>query len=152
MRSEQSVESRLPTSQFQNLRESFKQQQQEYRQSTKAISLPVLPPILFKAFRVPEAAPLTILPADEETLDNPSEALDEIADGVSCALVAASEVVEACLRLFRQKRSRDWRRTARGGRLAGILTEYPRRSAQRDGRVIRNFLGLRMSVKRLKVA
>ena len=93
-----------------------------------------------------------ILPADEETLDKPSEALDEVADAVSFAFVAASEVVEACLMLFLQMRSRDWRRTAREGMVAGILTEGPRRTAQRDGRFIRNFLGLRMNDKRPNAA
>ena len=86
---------------------------------------------MFKAFRVPEAAPLTILPADEVTLDKPSEAFDEVADAVSFAFVAASEVVEACLRLFLRMRNRDWRRTAREDMVAVISTEAPGGAVER---------------------
>jgi hypothetical protein len=94
-----------------------------HSQSTKEINLPVLPPTLPNAFLAPEAAPLTIFPAEEVTLDRPSEALDAVPDAVSFAFAAASEVVEAVLKvlLFRRRRNRDWRRRVREGKDAGMV-------------------------------
>lgn len=94
------------------------------------MSLPVLPPTLFNTFRAPEAAPPTMFPADEVTLDNPSEALEVVCDAVSFALAAASEVVEAGLRLFLRRRNRDCRRTAREVNAAGIFVEAPNGAAE----------------------
>ena len=89
------------------------------------MSLPVLPPTLLNAFRAPEAAPLTIFPADDVTLDRPSEASETVPDAVSFALVAASELVEACLRLFLRRKSRECRRTAREDNAEGIFGDAP---------------------------
>jgi hypothetical protein len=62
-----------------------------------------------------------MLPADDVTLDKPSEALDVVCEAVSFAFVATSEVVEACLRLFLRRRNRDCRRSAREVHVAGIV-------------------------------
>lgn len=104
---------------------SFSGCHQQHLQSTNAISRPVLPPNLFNTFRAPEAAPLTIPPAEDVTLDKPSEALDTVPEAVSFAFEAASEVVEACLRLFLRMRKRDCRRTAREVKTAGMADERP---------------------------
>jgi hypothetical protein len=87
---------------------------------------------LFNAFRAPEAAPLTIPPADDVTLDKPEEALEVVSEAASFAFAAASEVVEACLRLFLRRRNRDCRRIAREVRGEGIVAETPNRAAK-DG-------------------
>lgn len=60
-------------------------------------------------------------PADDATLDKPSEALDVVWEAVSFALVATSEVVEACLRLFLRRRNRDGRRSAREVQVTGMV-------------------------------
>lgn len=81
--------------------------------STKAISLPVLPPTLPNAFRAPDNAPLIAGPADEVTLDNPCEALEVADEAVSFAFEAVSDAVEACLRFVLRPKNRDCRKTAR---------------------------------------
>jgi len=54
----------------------------------KAISLPVLPPIFPRAFPSPLAALPIAGPAEEVTLDKPSEAFDWKPDAVSDAFAA----------------------------------------------------------------
>lgn len=76
-------------------------------------------------------------PADEATLDKPSEALEVVWEAVSFAFVAASEVVEACLRLFLRRRNRDCRMTAREVHVAGIVAEAPIEAAQDAGESVR---------------
>lgn len=62
-------------------------------------------------------------PAEDVTLDKPSEALDTVPDAVSFAFAAASDVVEACLRLFLRRRSRDCRRSVREVKVGDIFAE-----------------------------
>jgi hypothetical protein len=59
-------------------------------------------------------------PAEEVTLERPSEALEAAEEAVSLALEAASEVEEACLTAVLRTRNCDCRRTARDA-VAGIL-------------------------------
>lgn len=62
-----------------------------------------------------------MLPAEDVTFDKPSEALEAVPDAVSFA--AASDVVEACLRLFLRRRSRDCRRSVREVKVGDIFAE-----------------------------
>lgn len=73
----------------------------------KAMSLPVRPPTLLKTTFTLCAAPLKAGPAEEVTLERPSEAFDVIFDAASFDLAAvfeaacaASEVVEVCRKVF----------------------------------------------------
>lgn len=77
--------------------------------------MPAGPPILRRAPAAFEMAG----PAEAETLDRPSEALEAAEEAVSLALEAASEVDEACLTAVLRVRNCDCRRTARV--TAGIL-------------------------------
>lgn len=77
--------------------------------------MPAGPPILRRAPAAFEMAG----PAEAETLDRPSEALEAVEEAVSPALEAASEVDEACLTTVLRVRNCDCRRTARVA--AGIL-------------------------------
>lgn len=72
--------------------------------STKATSLAVRPPTLLNELATPLAAPAMAGPAEDETLDRPSWALEAYSEAVavaldrpSWALVAYSEVVEEAL-------------------------------------------------------
>jgi hypothetical protein len=71
-------------------------------------------------------------PADDVTLDKPSEALDVVCEAVSFTFVAASEVVEACRTLFLRRRNRDCRRSAREVHVAGIVAVTVADEAVRD--------------------
>ena len=88
----------------------------ESLQSTKATTFPVLPPTFFKLF----AALERIGPAAAVTRERPSEALEAAVEADSLALAAVS--VEECLIAVLRIRNCDWRRTARDGAVAGILT------------------------------
>ena len=73
----------------------------------KAMSLPVRPPTLLRTSFTLCAAPLKAGPAEEVTLERPSEALEVIFEAASFDLAvvfeaacAASEVVEACRKVF----------------------------------------------------
>ena len=57
----------------------------------KAISLPVLPPTLLKAFPTPFAAPDIAGPAEDVTRDRPCEAFEVTEEVVSFALEVAFE-------------------------------------------------------------
>lgn len=88
-----------------------------YAHCTYPISLPVLPPICPTALLTPCAAPLIAGPADDETLDSPSEALDCVICAVSFVTEAALEAaswVEACLRVACLLMSRVCRSIIRG--------------------------------------
>jgi len=86
--------------------------------STKAISLPVRPPIRPRALVIPCAAPLIAGPADDVTRESPSEALDFTdeadAEAFEAAEDAASVAFEA-VELFRItcRERRGERRAAR---------------------------------------
>ena len=61
-------------------------------------------------------------PADEETRERPSDALEAADEADSLALEAVSEVEEACLTAVLRVKNCDWRRTARDA-VTGILRE-----------------------------
>ena len=76
---------------------------------TNDISLPARPVTFPAALLTPCAAPLSAGPADDVTLDKPSEAFEVTFDATSFDFVAvfeaacvASEVVEACRRAVRR--------------------------------------------------
>lgn len=80
----------------------------EYTLSTNAISLPVRPPIRPRALPTLFAAPLRAGPADDVTLERPSEAFDlysvavsEAFDAVSLAASVALAVVDSERRAVR---------------------------------------------------
>ena len=84
------------------------------------MTLPVLPPIRPRALPTPRAAPLIAGPADDVTLERPSDAFDDAVDAAveafvapSAAMFAAVEVVELFRRLGRRRRMLAWRKTAR---------------------------------------
>ena len=81
--------------------------ERNHLRSTKAIILPVLPPILLAALETPAAALLIPDPAELVTLLKPSVALLCTFFAVSAAF---SVVVEAYLRVASW---RDWRKSAR---------------------------------------
>ena len=89
-----------------------------YIHSTKDMSLPVRPPIPLKALLALEAALLTAGPAEEVTLDRPSEALEValVATSFDCeAALAAVSVVEAYLRPVWRVQNRLCRMRSREG-------------------------------------
>lgn len=88
--------------------------------STKAMSLPVLPPTLPSAFLALEAAFEMAGPAELVTRDRPSEAFETFADAVSFAFAAVSLAVEACLNCP-LKSCRDWRKATLEAILAGMI-------------------------------
>lgn len=79
----------------------------EFSHRPKAMSLPVRPPTLFRARFTRCAAPLKAGPAEEVTLERPSEAFEVIFEAASFDLAAVfeaastvSEVVEAYRHVF----------------------------------------------------
>ena len=97
-------------------------------------SVPIRPPILLAELLTPCAALLTPDPADEVTLDRPSEALDVAADAVSfpfaAVLEAASEVVEAWRRADRRATTRLCRSINREGADDIALTDGAERGVK----------------------
>lgn len=91
------------------------------------MTLPAGPPILRRA----PAAFARAGPAEAETLDRPAEALEAAEEAASPALVAASEVEEACLTAVLRVRNCDCRRTARV--TAGILNVVEEMSGKEEG-------------------
>jgi hypothetical protein len=86
----------------------------------KAIKRPVLPPTLPSAFPSPLAAPLIAGPAEDDTLERPSEAFDlysaavcEALEAVSFAASAPFDVVDSNRRAVRPGSLVDCRNTAR---------------------------------------
>ena len=95
---------------------------------------PVRPPILLIALLALPAAPDAIDEAELVTRLRPSLAFevacpaeacafDAVSDAASFALVAVSAVVEACRKLFRRRRKRPCRATAREAGAADIFAE-----------------------------
>lgn len=80
------------------------------------MTFPVLPPTFLRAL----AALLRAGPADDETRERPSDALEAVDEAASPALEAASEVEEACLTAVLRTMNCDCRSTARDA-VAGIL-------------------------------
>lgn len=91
--------------------------------STKEISRPVLPPIFPNALYAEEPTLEIAAPAELWTRVRPSEAFETACLPDSCALEAASEAVEACLKLFRRRSNLDWRRMARDAGVADMAAE-----------------------------
>ena len=96
------------------------------------MSLPVRPPILFKAFVIPSVALLTPDPADDVTRERPSDALAVAFEAVSFALEAvldtdcvAWEVVDALRRA--ERRRVVWGRRSTARETAKDMTNSPGR-------------------------
>lgn len=80
----------------------------------KEINLPVRPPTLLTTPLTLCAAPLRAGPAEEVTLDRPSEALDDIFEAVSFDFVAVSEAACAASDVVEAFRTQPcWRKTKR---------------------------------------
>jgi len=111
-------------------------------ESTKAISLPVRPPILLNAPPTPCIAPAIAGPAAEVTLDNPSEAFDVAEVAASVTLAAAWDVVDEGLKAGLRSRNRDCRKTARDA-MIGIVAVYDcRNGIGRKGDIKGESLGI----------
>ena len=81
------------------------------------LALPAAPEAIEEAELVTRLSPS---PAFEATWDTEACAFEAVSDAAPFALEAVSAVVEACRTLFRRRRSRLWRTTAREAEAADI--------------------------------